>query len=129
MPRPTLLVAEPEPQEALSTRKLVLETGKFNVITAHSTQEAIDVFNLFPRVSAAVVVSCQHIDCEMVVQAIRSKNGDGKVPIIALSPRIGFACNGADYLLTSHEPHALLELVRNLLGDPRSVPSADDSQA
>ncbi len=28
MPRPTLLVAEREPLQALSTRKLVLETGK-----------------------------------------------------------------------------------------------------
>jgi hypothetical protein len=34
--RPTLLVAESEPVEALSVRKLVLETDKFNVLTAHS---------------------------------------------------------------------------------------------
>jgi hypothetical protein len=32
VPRPTFLMAEPE--QALSTRKLVLETAKFNVITA-----------------------------------------------------------------------------------------------
>src|SRR5437763_1250257 len=30
MPRPTVLVVEPEPHEALSVRKLVLETAKFN---------------------------------------------------------------------------------------------------
>jgi len=34
VPRPTFLMAEPEPEQALSTRKLVLETAKFNVITA-----------------------------------------------------------------------------------------------
>ena len=27
MPRPTLLIAEPEPSQALSVRKLVLESG------------------------------------------------------------------------------------------------------
>ncbi len=37
MPRPTLLIAEPEPEQALSVRKLVLETGKFNVLTARAS--------------------------------------------------------------------------------------------
>src|SRR5690349_2301472 len=49
MRRPTLIVAEPEPGQALSTRKLVLETAKFNVLTAHSTDEALDVFQSFPN--------------------------------------------------------------------------------
>jgi hypothetical protein len=39
MPGPTLLVAEPEPLEALSVRKLVLENAEFNVLTAHSRRE------------------------------------------------------------------------------------------
>ena len=37
--RLAFLVIEPEPHEALSTRKLVLETAKHNVITAHSACE------------------------------------------------------------------------------------------
>ena len=56
MPRPTLLIAEPDPVQALSVRKLVMETAKYNVMTAHSTREAIDIFHLFPNVSAAVLV-------------------------------------------------------------------------
>jgi|SRR5579872_950086 len=55
VPRPTLLVAEPEPLQALSVRKLVLETGKFNVLTAHSTRESIDIFHMFPNISGAVL--------------------------------------------------------------------------
>jgi DNA-binding response OmpR family regulator len=121
MPRPALIVAEPEPPESLSTRKLVLETAKFNVITAHSTQEAIDTFNLFPNASAAVLVAGMEIDCAKVVNAIRDADPPGSLPIIALSPRIGFACEGADYILPSREPHALLELIRNLFGDPRKL--------
>jgi hypothetical protein len=37
--RPTLIVAEPEPEQALSIQKLVLETAKFNVLAAHSGRE------------------------------------------------------------------------------------------
>lgn len=121
MPRPTFLVAEPEPQEALSTRKLVLETAKFNVLTAHSTQEALETFAVFPECSAIVLVSSGVIDCGAIISSIRSANGAGKVPIIALSPRIGFACDGADYTLPSGDPHALLELAHNLFGDPREM--------
>ena len=39
MRRPTFIVAEPEPDQALSSRKILLETFKFNVITAHSEPE------------------------------------------------------------------------------------------
>src|ERR1700745_1637516 len=53
--RPTLLVAEPEPEQALSTRKLVLETAKFNVITAHSTREFLALFRRFPSIDGAIV--------------------------------------------------------------------------
>ncbi len=63
MPRPTLLVAETELDQALSVRKLVLETGKFNVLTAHSTREAIDIFHLFPNISAAVLADGEGLDC------------------------------------------------------------------
>ena len=49
------MVAEPEPLQALSTRKLVLETGKFNVLTAHSTEEGIDLLRLFPNVDAIIL--------------------------------------------------------------------------
>jgi hypothetical protein len=123
MPRPTLLVAEPEPEQALSVRKLVLETGKFNVLTAHSNREALDVFQLFPNVSAAVLVGDTNIDCEGIGKHIKSTTD--KIAIIHLHASIGGRCAYADHHLSSHEPELLLELVRSLLGDPRST-SEDD---
>jgi hypothetical protein len=119
MPRPTLLIAEPEPQQALSVRKLVMETAKFNVLTAHSTREAIDIFQLFPNIGAAVLVSSPEVDCEAVARII--KGSTNKVPVIMLSPRIGAICPDADHHLSSHEPEELLELTRELLGDPRQI--------
>jgi hypothetical protein len=117
MPRPTLLVAEPEPRQALSVRKLVLETGKFNVLTAHSTREAIDLFSLFPNVSASVLVGGDTIDCDAIAQHI--KHSDSNIAVIFLQGRIGAVCHGSDHRLASDEPEKLLDLIRSILGDPR----------
>jgi CheY-like chemotaxis protein len=117
--RPTLLVAEAEPGQALSTRKLVLETAKFNVLTAHSTPEGLEILEQFPNISAAVLADAEEIDCPKLAAAIKAKLPD--VPVIFLSPRIGGRCARADHVLSSHEPHTLVELARSLLGDPRRL--------
>jgi len=117
MPRPTILVAEQEPSQALSVRKLVLETAKFNVLTAHSTREALDLFHLFPNVSLAVLAGGQGVDCDAVAKAI--KTATEKVPVVFLHPQLSASCDYADHQLSSYEPESLLELSRQLLGDPR----------
>jgi CheY-like chemotaxis protein len=117
MPRPTLLVAEQEPIQALSVRKLVLETAKYNVLTAHSTREALDIFHLFPNISLAVLTGGSGVDCDEVAKAI--KNTAEKVPVIFLHPQIAAKCKYADHQLSSYDPEKLLELTRSLVGDPR----------
>lgn len=119
MPRPTVLVAEPEPSQALSVRKLVLETAKFNVLTAHSTHEALDIFHLFPNISAAVLVVSDTIGCSDVARKI--KETTSTIPVIAVTSQIGNKCEKSDYHVSSMEPHELLELIRSLLGDPRKL--------
>jgi DNA-binding response OmpR family regulator len=119
MQRPTLLVAEPEPNEALSVRKLVLETGKFNVLTAHSTREALDIFHRFPNVSAVVLAEADDIDCDTIAKSI--KTAASKLPIIFLNKRIGQICRDSDHTLASDEPEKLLEVIREMLGDPREL--------
>jgi DNA-binding response OmpR family regulator len=125
MPRPTLLIAEPEPVHALSTRKLVVETAKFNVLTAHSTQEALEILRLFPKVNLAVLVQSREIDCENIAKRLKGKAA--KVPVIYLHAAIGAVCSGADHALPSGEPEELVMLLRSLLGDPREA-SANDGQ-
>src|SRR5579859_7159735 len=119
MPRPTVLVAEPEPTEALSTRKLVLETGKFNVLTAHSTHEALATFNMFPNVSCVVLVPGEKIDCDQIGGTIKKMRE--RVPIVGLTPLVYANLKCADHTLSSHEPHQLLGLLRELFGDPRRM--------
>ena len=126
MPRPTLLVAEPEPSQALSVRKLVLETAKFNVLTAHSTREALDIFHLFPNISAAVLVGETSIDCDKVGSSV--KKATDKVPIIYLHGSMGGRCAFADQDLSSHEPETLVERVRSMLGDPREIDKKNQKQ-
>src|SRR5690242_11696681 len=119
MRRPTLIVAEPEPGQALSTRKLVLETAKFNVLTAHSTDEAFDVFQSFPNAGCLIAVESDTVDCERILKFARTIRQD--IQLIALSPRSAFRCTYADHHLSSHDPEALVQLVRKLLGDPRQI--------
>jgi len=116
VPRPAILVAEPEPQQALSVRKLVLETAKFNVLTAHSTREALDIVGLFPNVNAAVLVDGDNIDCDLLARQIKS--------LTTKIPTFGIRCENVDYRIPSYEPEILLQKLRELLGDPRKIDEA-----
>ena len=48
MNRPCFLVIDREFPGSVSTRKLVIETAKFNVLTAYSGKEALEIFTTFP---------------------------------------------------------------------------------
>jgi len=119
MVRPTFLVVEPEPGNALSTRKLVLETAKFNVLTAHSWHEAEELFDLFPRVNAVIVTN--EVDegkvCSDFVKRVKQRNP--RPATVVLAPHVAHMCDDADHLLSSHDPQSLVNLMRSLFGDPR----------
>ena len=53
--RPCFLVVDREFAGSISSRKLVIETGKFNVITAYSFAEALATLERFPHVHGCVV--------------------------------------------------------------------------
>lgn len=113
--RPALLVAEPEPENALSTRKLVLETAKFNVLTAHADDEAMEIARNFKAISAAVVAAQTSSVCESCVK--RLKDEFPRLTVIGVTPNK--ICPGADHVLSSYDPEGLTVLVRKLFGDPR----------
>ncbi len=119
MSRPTFLVVEPEPGHALSSRKLVLETAKYNVLTAHSWQEASELFEKFPAVDAVIVTHevDEGVPCGDFVGEVRRNTP--KVKVIVLTPNESQYCEGADHVLCSHSPQALVVLLRSLYGDPR----------
>lgn len=119
MARPTFLMAEPEPEQAISARKLVLETAKFNVITAHSAREATELCQRFPDIDALIIHGSLQGDCAKVVAQF--KRGNERKPAILLAPSSSTSCDGADHTISSHSPEELLRLLRQLFGDPRKI--------
>jgi CheY-like chemotaxis protein len=115
--RPSFIVAEPEPEQALSSRKLLLETFKYNVLTAHSVRETVEMVGLFPN-SDALIVHCRlpEFDADTAIKEVKSRAPN--LPIIALCPTEG-ELKWADHIVQSHQPQELLGLVQRLFGDPR----------
>jgi CheY-like chemotaxis protein len=116
MIRPCFLVIDREFPGSISTRKLVIETAKFNVLTAYSGKEALEVFNRFPAVSGVVLdgglddLSCDHV-------ASKLKAIQPTIPIIVIATPGFTGCPQADYQLESFDPAKLLEILRNIKPD------------
>ncbi len=113
-------MAEPEPPESISARKLVLETAKFNVVTAHSMPEAEEALRLLaPGLAGLVVTSTlgPEDDCATLAQSFKKTKPES--PVIYLSPTGFQHCRWADHQLSTYEPEKLLNLARDLFGDPR----------
>jgi DNA-binding response OmpR family regulator len=113
MHRPCFLVIDREFPGSISTRKLVIETAKFNVLTAYSGKEAIDLFKLFPAVSG-VVLDGGLDDTPASVVAREIKAIQPTVPVIVIAAPGFTGCPQADYQLESFDPAKLLEILRGL---------------
>ncbi len=50
-----LLMVEVEQPEGISSRKLILETARHNVLTAYSGEGAVNLLERFPNVDLAIV--------------------------------------------------------------------------
>ena len=126
MSRPTLLVVEPEPEQALSARKLVLESGKFNVLTTHSGREFFEMLSRFPLVDCAIIHGeIDDVSCHEMCAA--AKKANSRIATVFITPKLAATCRGADHVISSHQPETLLALVRRLFGDPRqNSPSHSD---
>ena len=110
MLRPCFLVIDPEHSGTISTRKLVIESAKFNVITAYSAAESLEAMQKFPAVDGIVLdTSVDDIPCDDLLPRLRKLNP--RVPVIALGRR---PCDAADHYLESFIPERLLDLLQRL---------------
>lgn len=113
MTRPCYVVVDREFASSISTRKLVIETAKFNVITAYSEQEAIETVQRFPAVDGAVIdAAVDSSGCEAMVEKLKSIQPKLRVVVIR-GPR-GPECRNADFVLDSFEPLTLLQCLKKL---------------
>jgi DNA-binding response OmpR family regulator len=113
MIRPCFLVIDREFAGSISTRKLVIETAKFNVITAYTGKEALETFIRFPALSGIVLdYGIEDIPAADLVQQLKALQP--KIPIIVISPPGSQDCPQADFHLQSFEPAKLLETLKGL---------------
>lgn len=114
MTRPCFLVVDREFAGSISTRKLVIETAKFNVITAYSGVEAVETLRRYPRLDGVVIdAGMNDMPCADLVKQLKALAL--AVPLIAVgTPREGF-CDGVDHQLESFSPAKLLELLQTLV--------------
>ena len=115
--RPCFLVIDHEFPDSISTRKLVLETAKYNVLTAYSGAEAVETLKLYPNVSGIVMnEAVTGMDCASLVKELRAIRSD--VLLIVTSSRGVTDCVMADHQLDNFDPASLLKLLRQLVPNP-----------
>ena len=113
MVRPCFLIIDPEYPGSISTRKLVIETAKFNVITAYSEREAVETLAAFPAIQGVVMNSdTKQYSCDDLVKELKGIKAE--VPIISICGPGDPSCKGADHELTSFDPRELLELLKKI---------------
>ena len=113
MTRPCFLVIDREYSGSISTRKLVIETAKFNVITAYSAVEALETLQRFRNVDGVVLdAGIRDIPCCELIGKI--KHLAPHLPVITISAPGTHDCPEADHQLETFDPARLLALLRQL---------------
>ena len=127
MYRPCFLVVDREFAANISTRKLIIETAKFNVITAYSGREALDTIDRFPDVDGIVLdAGLRDIPAEDVTRQFKKKYP--ATPIVVICAPGASECPEADHHLEFFDPAKLLELLQRLRPDETAAIQARNQQ-
>jgi len=108
--RLVVLMIEVEQPEGISARKLILEAARHNVISAYSASVGLQLLRRFPNIDAVVIhTEMSSPSFEETVRTAKAMRPD--LPIIGISPVPDRQPDGADYMISSFEPEALLKLL------------------
>ncbi len=113
--RPIFLVLDPPDPETISTRKLVLETAKFNVLTAFTGEEVLEIAEKIPI--QAIVIHERVQDGSSPEMLAQLKKLRPSVPLFVVSPHPHEISN-ADRVLSSYEPLELVRIAYDMFGMP-----------
>ena len=101
---------EVEQPEGISARKLILEAARHNVITAYTASVGIQLLGRFPNVDAVVIhTEVGDSTFEETVRQVKTQRPD--LFVIGITPLANRNHDGADHMLFSYEPEALLSLL------------------
>ena len=125
MTRPCFLVVDREYAGSISTRKLVIETAKLNVVTAYSGAEALATMKRFPALDGVVLdAGVTDLPCEEVVRGLKAMNAS--MPVVVVGTPSEQNCDAADYFLRSFEPAKLLDLLSRIEPGVKRIESSED---
>ena len=110
--RPALMVVDSPDPEKLSTRKLVLETAKFNIINVTSPEEAIETLTRLDLDGVILPYDLPRIGCADLAARLREVR-----PTVKILVSEGSGCT-EDGVFNGHDPAGLVALCRKLFGDP-----------
>ena len=115
MHRPCFIVVDHEFPGSISSRKLVIETAKYNVITAYSREEAVQTLLRFPEVDGVVLGSGFEVeDCAGLIAEL--KKVGPKLPVVLTSGDAHGGSLGADYVVPNFSPSLLLQTLQTFCG-------------
>jgi DNA-binding NtrC family response regulator len=113
MDRPCFIVVDRNFSGNISTRKLVIETAKLNVITAYSGSETVRTLERFPNVDGIVMDSTvDDIPLEDLLKSLKRLQPKVLIILIRSPDRAGSQL--ADYQVGNFQPAPLLELLQRL---------------
>ena len=125
MIRPCFLVVDREYSGSISTRKLVIETAKFNVLTAYSSAEAIETLARYPLLDGAVIdAGLRDMPCAELVEKLRAITPGLK--IVAICPAGSPDCGDVTVELDSFDPKRLLAELQKLV--PQATTAIEDHE-
>ena len=104
-----ILMIEAEQPEGLSARKLVVETAKHNVLTAYNAEDGLELLRRFPKVDAVLVHEALLRHNPDILSEIRAHSAE--IPIILTAPFGKVSDPDADFIVDSHHPQDLLQLL------------------
>jgi DNA-binding response OmpR family regulator len=108
--RLVVLMVEVEQPEGISSRKLILETARHNVLTAYSGDGAVYLLERFPNVDLAIIhTELEGKEFERTARRLKEMRPD--LYIVAISPVDSGKLEGVDAVLPSYEPQELLEFL------------------
>ncbi len=111
--RPCFLVLDQEYLGSISTRKLVIETAKLNVITAYSPDEALETLSRFPNVDGVVIdTELGRRKCEQFIDEMLRVRAD--IPIVTVSPGGNAPCGKEQYHVSNFDPRRLLDVLQEI---------------
>ena len=127
MIRPCFIVADRNFSGNISTRKLVIETAKLNVITTYSGSETVETLKKFPKVDG-IVMDCTVDDIPVDDLIAQLKRLQPKIPVILIRSPGRAHSELADYQIESFQPGPLLELLQSLRPEKTKAIEKEDER-